>query len=69
MGEHSVLVALVAVMLEILRVKGISLLALPILFPIPLIVMGIGILTGAIQALIFTLLTFSYIGSMAGEHH
>jgi len=69
MGEHSVLAALIAVMLEIVRVKGLALMALPILIPIPLIVMGLGMITGAIQALIFSLLTFSYIASMTAEHH
>ncbi len=70
MGEHSVMAALIAVIIQFLFMKSVlfTLLAL-FVFPIPLIVMLIGILTGAVQALIFTLLTFSYIASFVGEHH
>ncbi len=68
MGEHSILAALIAVVTELLATKG-SIMSLVIVSPLPLIVMGIGLLTGAIQALIFSILTFSYIAAMAGEHH
>jgi len=70
MGEHSVLAALIVVILEMGKMVGsLSVIVLPIFDIIPLVVMGIGIVTGAVQAFIFSLLTLSYIASVAGEHH
>ena len=62
MGEHSVIAALVAVVVQF-GIAGLF------IIPIPLIVMLIGTLTGAVQALIFALLTFSYISAFVAEHH
>ncbi len=66
----SVLAALLAVVVQFLLTGEPLFIGLGLFIaPIPLIVMAIGMLTGAVQALIFTLLTFSYISAFVTEHH
>lgn len=59
MGEHTVIVILL----------GLVVTSSYILDPIPILVSLIGLLAGAIQALIFAILTLFYIGGAVGEHH
>lgn len=46
---------------------GFLMMMAPFLIPMPL--MALGLLTGAIQAIVFTILASSYIGAAAGEGH
>ena len=47
------------------------LVVLPMALPIPVMIMGIELITGAVQALIFSILTTTYIASVVGhdDHH
>jgi F-type H+-transporting ATPase subunit a len=46
---------------------GFLLMMAPFLIPMPM--MALGLLTGGIQALVFTILASTYIGAAAGEGH
>jgi len=69
MGEHAILGALIAVVLQLFSQGGVALGILPIVIPIPLIVMIIGLITGFVQAFIFMILNLAYIGSFVAEEH
>jgi F-type H+-transporting ATPase subunit a len=47
----------------------VSFLMMMVPFLIPMAMMSLGMLTGAIQALVFTILASTYIGAAAGEGH
>ncbi|MBI2265420.1 MAG: F0F1 ATP synthase subunit A [Armatimonadetes bacterium] len=59
MGEHTVMATLLGLVITVSYVFDF----------IPLFVWLLGLLAGAIQALIFAILTLSYIGGAVGEHH
>lgn len=65
-GEHIVSAALimfVGIVLELLLLAG------PLVDILPLFVLMLGLVTGAVQAFIFAILTLSYIAHAVREHH